>query len=147
MLAALGMAMVLSLPLIGMALATPKADVAAHALTREPLVITVLPPLAMRTDFYGGSVIPVKILLTDPDDGTGIAGANVTVWVNGDPASSHGAVNMVNVMKDMGGGLYMYNLNTKPYPAGPGSAPIDVKIVAIGMEDRGGEVDLLLSLD
>lgn len=139
--------MVLSLPLIGMALAAPRVDVTAHALSREPLAIKLLPPLAMRTDFYGGAVIPIKILLTDPDDGTGIAGANVTVWVDDVAAASPGAVNMGNTMKDLGGGMYMFNLNTKPYPAGPGSPLIDVKILAKAGEDRGGVADVLLSLD
>jgi len=147
-LVALGLAMVLSLPLIGMALSTPKADVYAHALSRGPLKVTLLPPLAMRTEWYGGAVIPIRVSVTDHDEPNGTSGANVTVWVNGVAAASSGAVNMGNVMKEMGGGLYQFNLNTKPYPAGPGSEPIPIKVLATkATEDRNGGFDIEIHLN
>lgn len=144
---ALGIAVVLSMPVMGLALATPNAGVvAAHSLTREPLVITPLPPISIRTVFYGGSVIPVRIMLTDPDDNSGILGANVTVWVNGVAGASPGNVNMGNSMKELGGGMYQFNLNTKPYPAGPGSEPSVIKVLAKASDDRQASWEVTVSL-
>lgn len=132
--AALGIMAVLSLPVLGMPVAA-----------RDPLDIKLLSPLVGRTSWYGGAVIPVRVNVTDPDEGPR-EGAHVTVWVNGQPATGVG-LSTGNVMKDLGAGQYQYNLNTKPYPAGPGSDPIDISIIAEFGEDHAGQIDVIISLN
>lgn len=146
--AALGVAVIVGVPILGASVAPARESVAAHSLrhTEGGLGVTWLAPLADRTDFYGGAVIPVKILLTDEDGGP-ITGANVTVWVNDLPASSPGAVNVGNMMKNTHDSVYMFNLDTKPYQAGPGSPPIALKILAKSPDDRTFTETKMLSLD
>ncbi len=132
--AALGLMAVLSLPALGVPVAA-----------RDPLNITLLPPLAMRTEWYGGAVIPLRVNVTDPDEGPR-EGANVTVWVNGQAATGTG-LNVGNMMKDMGAGIYQFNLKTKPYPAGPGSDPIVISIIAETGDDHAGQIDVIVSLN
>jgi len=138
--AALGLMAVLSLPALGMPVAA-----------RDPLEIKLLSPLANRSEWYGGAVIPLRVNVTDPDFGSGDLGegregANVTVWVNAQPATGTG-LNMGNVMKDMGGGIYQFNLKTKPYPAGPGTEPIHIVIIAETGDDHAGEIEVLIHLN
>ena len=66
---------------------------------------------------------------------------------NGQPAASPGNVDMGNMMKDAGSGRYLFNLDTKPYPAGPGSSPIKISITAKSPDDRSGALDVMVSLD
>ncbi len=115
---------------------------------RGGLELKLLAPLVKRTEWYGGAVIPVRILLTDKDLGISVAGANATIWVNDVAGTSVGSqVSMGNNFTDLGGGMYMFNLNTKPYPAGPGSPQITIKIVAHAPDDRGAELVKMLSLN
>ena len=143
----LALVMVLAMPVLGLSLAAPKATNTAHALRfGEGVTIDFLAPLKNRTDFYGGAVLPVKVLVIDNDDAPA-KGANVTIWVNNLPATSVGALNTGNQMKNLQGGLYMYNLNTKPYPAGPGSPPITIKVIAFVPEDHPAEASVIITLD
>jgi hypothetical protein len=132
--AALGMVAVLALPALGM-----------PAAARESFRITVLAPLAMTNEWHGGAVIPIRVNVTDPDVG-GREGASVIVLVNTEPATSPGKASMGNMMKDMGAGIYQFNLDTKPYPAGPGSEPIHIVIIAEAPDDHAGEIEILVSL-
>src|SRR5512136_1432667 len=85
--------------------------------------LVVLPPISKRTDFYGGSVIPLKFQLFD-SNGNVISDATGTAWVNGLPATTVGHANVGNMFRfDSKSGIYIYNLNTKPLQAGPGSPP------------------------
>jgi len=92
-----------------------------------------MPPISKRTDFYGGAVIPLKFQLFD-SNGKTISDATATVWVNGEPGTSSGHANMGNMFRyDVKAEMYIYNLNTKPLPAGPGSAPSTITInVVVG---------------
>ncbi len=137
----------LSVPVLGTSLAGPRQAIGAHELHRgEGVNIVFLAPLANRSDFYGGQVMPIRIDLTDIDD-SDILHANMTVWVNGQPATSIGLPGMGNNMVETHPGIYQYNLNTKPYPAGPGSAPIDLGILAQTPDDRQFEAHKSISLD
>lgn len=146
--AALGVAVIIGVPILGASVAPARESVAAHSLrhTEGGLGIVWLAPLANRTEFYGGAVIPVRIMLLD-EDATAIEKANVTVWVNDLPASSPGAVNAANMMKNLHGSLYIFNLDTKPYQAGPGSPPIALKVLAKAPDDRNFFDTLMLTLD
>ncbi len=144
---AMALVIVMAMPVLGLSLAAPKTAAPVHALRfGEGVTIDFLAPLANRTDFYGGAVIPVKVLIIDNDD-VPAKGANVTIWVNDQPATSVGALNTGNHMKNLQGGLYMYNLNTKPYPAGPGSPPITIKVMAWVQEDHPDEELVVITLD
>ena len=137
---ALGFMAALSLPALGMPVAA-----------RDPLEITLLSPLAGRSEWYGGAVIPLRVNVTDPDWGEGDTGegreaANVTVWVDGQPATGMG-LSVGNKMKDMGDGIYQFNLNTKPYPAGPGTEPIRITFLAETGDDHGADLEVMVSLN
>lgn len=142
-----GVAIALSVPILGPTLVAPRATLGAHELHRgEGVNVVFLAPVANRSDFYGGQVIPIRIDLTDNDD-SDVLGANVTVWVNGEPATSIGLPAMGNKMVEIHPGIYQFNLNTKPYPAGPGSQPIDLGILAKVPDDRMFEAHKSISLD
>jgi len=120
---ALGIAVLAIAPVI---LATPaRAD--------NGIQFVAMPPISKRTDFYGGAVIPLKFQLFD-SNGKTISDATATVWVNGEPGTSSGHANMGNMFRyDVKAEMYIYNLNTKPLPAGPGSAPSTITInVVVG---------------
>ena len=139
---AIGLAVVMSMPVLGI-MTVPRAQKASMSVEREDLHIELLAPLQGKTQWYGGAVIPVKVMLTDPDDNV-VTGANVTLWVNGTAATSPGKSFVGNTFLDLGGGMYQYNINTKPYPAGPGSPDFVMEITAKAPEDR--TVDLSVSL-
>ncbi len=148
-LVAIGLALVMSLPAFGTILAAPRAVITAHDLHRgEGVNIVFLAPLAGRDDFYGGQILPIRINLQDLDD-SDILGANMTVWVNGQPATSVGlpASGSGNNMVETHPGFYQFNLDTRPYPAGPGSQPIDLGILAKVPDDRQFEAHKSISLD
>ncbi len=132
-----GLAFALSMPVLG-------ATVLARG--GDPLNVTILPPVSNRDSWYGGAVMPIKILVTDPDDNSSIENANVTLWVNDLAATGPGKSMMNNTFVDLGGGYYQYNLETKPYPAGPGSPKIEITITVIAPDDRTRDVDILMSL-
>jgi hypothetical protein len=121
----LGVALLLSLPL---AAAIP-ANVAAQGDTIVPGA-----PISFMTKYYGGATLPVKFMLIDPE-GNPIGDANATVWVwwpglsSPIPGTASGKSNMGNSFRflpdDM---MYIYNLNTKPFPAGPGSGEVTITI-------------------
>jgi len=93
--------------------------------------LVVLPPISKRTDFYGGAVIPLKFQLFD-SNGMVISDATGTAWVNGTPATTVGHANVGNMFRfDPKSDLYIYNLNTKPLPAGPGSPPSTIEIMVV----------------
>lgn len=143
---ALSVVIVLAMPVVGLSLASPKTVVPAHALRMgEGVTVDFLAPLADRTSFYGGSVIPVRVLVIDNDD-VPTKGANVTIWVNDMPAKSPGVVDTGNQMKNLRGGMYMFNLDTKSYPAGPGSLPIVIKVSVFVPEDHPVEEEVEISL-
>ena len=142
---ALGLATILSLPVLGMALAAPRESMTARILKGEAIDITVLPPLAKRTTWYGGAVIPVKVLVVDPDEGI-VENGNVTLWVNEMPATSPGNANVDNNFTYIGEGMYQFNLNTKPYPAGPGSEPIKIDILVVMSDDHETMEELFIAL-
>lgn len=132
---------------LSLALSTPILGLGVAARTIDPLTVTVLPPVKDRTFWYGGAVMPVKVLVTDPDDNESpVAGANVTLWVNENPATGPGNSQMGNTFRDLGGGYYQYNLDTKPYPAGPGTAPIIVLIMVIAPEDHEDDATVIMPL-
>lgn len=132
---ALGLAVVMSMPVMSI-MAAPAVQTARTTSEREDLNIELLAPLLGKTQWYGGAVIPVKVLLTDSDE-KAVTGANVTLWVKDVPATSPGKSFPGNQFIDLGGGMYQYNLNTKPYPAGPGSPMFVMDIVAKAPDDRG----------
>ncbi len=134
---AVGLAIALSAPVIG-------ATVTARG--GDPLKVTILPPLANKTSWYGGAVLPVRIHVADPDDNSPIEGANATLWVNNQAATGRGMSVTNNTFREIGAGDYQYNLDTKPYPAGPGSVRILLTITVTAPDDRTIDVDLLLSL-
>jgi len=134
---AVGLSIALSTPILGLTVAARGGD---------PLNVTILPPVKDRTSWYGGAVIPIKILVTDPDDNSSIENANVTLWVNNNPATGPGKSQMNNTFVDLGEGYYQYNLNTKPYPAGPGSQPIFITITVMAPDDRTLDVDFFMAL-
>lgn len=93
--------------------------------------LVVLPPISKRTEFYGGSVIPLKFQLFD-SSGMVVSDAMGTAWVNGLPATTVGHANMGNMFRfDPKSEIYIYNLNTKPLPAGPGSPPSTITIQVV----------------
>jgi hypothetical protein len=47
---------------------------------------------------------------------------------------------------DLGDGYYQFNLNTKPYPAGPGSEPIFITIDVVATEDREVQLEMFMAL-
>ena len=134
---AVGLSVALSTPILGLTVAARGGD---------PLVVKILPPLENKTSWYGGAVIPVKIFVADPDDGSPILDANATLWVNNVPATGPGKSMMNNTFVNLGGGYYQYNLNTKPYPAGPGSERIEITITVMASEERTLDTDILLAL-
>lgn len=143
---AIGLATALSIPVFGMTLAAPETHYVAQILKREPLDVKLLPPLQMRTEWYGGAVIPIRVIVSDPDEG-GVAGATVGIWVNDLPGTSPGSVDMNNMLKDLGRGVYMFNLDTKPYQAGPGSQPIKIVISASAPDDHTGQLEKFVTLN
>ncbi len=146
---ALGMVFAMSMPVLGLSLAAPKAAVPVHELRfGEGLTIDPLAPFSKRDDFYGGQVLPVRVLLTDNEDAL-VSGANVTIWVDGQPGASPAGVNSGNHLKELHAGLYMFSLDTKPYPAGPGSPPITIMIRASvpGDEDHPADFEKMITLD
>lgn len=144
---ALGIAAILSMPVFGIALATPAADVVANIqVHQDSLRVKLLAPLADRSDWYGGTVIPVRVLVTDEDNAS-VSNATVTIWVNGTAATSPGHSFMGNTMVLAHDGMYQFNLETKPYPAGPGSSPITITIKATTPEDKTGGLAIIVSLN
>ncbi len=146
--ACIGMAILLGAPALAGALPQAQKTVPAQTLRHMegPLAITFMDPLFKRTDFYGGSVIPVKILLVD-EDSDPIVNATVTVWVNDQPAIGLPHFTDGNTMKNIQGNMYMFLLDTKSYPAGPGSEPITLTIKAVSPDDHTDTADLSISLD
>jgi hypothetical protein len=105
---------------------TPVASTTANGYT-----LTALSPISIRTDFYGGATIPVKFTLTD-QNGNIVSDAQATIWVNGAAGTASGNSNSGNSFRyDTTAMMYIYNLNTKPYPAGPGSPTSTITIKAI----------------
>lgn len=131
---------------ISLALALPIVAISAAA-RGDPLTVTIQSPVKNRTTWYGGAVIPVRILVTDPNDNeSALDDANVTLWVNNLPATGPGMSQMNNTFTNLGGGYYQFNLNTKPYPAGPGSEPIFITIDVQTADDREHQVDFFMAL-
>ncbi len=157
---AVGVALLLSIPMLSIAMAAPVGNVIAvvQSTDHEKLDIKVLPPLAARTIsdtpetleavWYGGAVIPIRILVTDPDGATlEVSNATVTVWINGTvPATSVGMMSTGNTMTHLYGGVYQFNLNTKGLPAGPGAPEVSVLLSASAFEDHVGGVSIGLIL-
>jgi hypothetical protein len=132
------LAVAVSMPVLSITMAAPSTHIArAMEDERGDLEIKLLAPLAGRTQWYGGAVIPVKVLLTDSDDGSPVVGANVTIWVNNVAAAGPGKSMVGNVFIDLGDGMYQFNLNTKPYPAGPGSPMFVFDVIAKAPDERG----------
>jgi len=146
--AAIGLAIVMSLPAIGTTMTMSKESLSAHTLRHGEgaLGVSPLPPLKDLTDFYGGATLPLRVLVTDADE-TGIIDAEVTVWVNGEPATSTNHPEMGNTMTRLNGNLYQFNLDTRPYPAGPGTEPIVLLIVAMTPDDRSFEFSTEITLN
>lgn len=144
---AFGIAMILGAPVFGFAMAAPVASVPASIMHhQELLTLTLMPPLAQRTSWYGGAVIPLLVSVWDENENS-ISNATVTVWVNGFAATSPGHTFMGNTMKYAHGSVYFYLLATKPYPAGPGSSPIVITIQATTPDDFfGGSLTVSVSL-
>ena len=104
---------------------------ATQAKADSTVTYVAMPPISKRTDFYGGAVIPVKFMLLD-GNGQPISDAQATIWVNGAPGTSAGHANMGNTFRfDMKSMTYIYNLNTKPLPAGPGSPPSTITVMVV----------------
>ncbi len=147
---ALSLAAILSVPMFGIALAAPATNVVANEQkgTADALTVELLPPLENRSTWYGGAVIPIRVVVLDEND-TALANVNVTVWVNGVPGTSPGHSFMGNKMMNTHDGVYQFNLETKPYPAGPGSDPIVIRVLAIAAnhDDRTGEVLISVALN
>ncbi len=113
---------------LAFAIGTPMLGIAQVAAATDGLEIMIMHPVEGRTFWYGGAVMPVVVSVTD--NGNPVTDANVTLWVNGVAASGPGKAMDANNFVNLGGGMYQYNLNTKPYPAGPGSEPIMVEVMA-----------------
>ena len=144
---AIGIVLALSVPVFGMAASSHRTTVDARTMHRnEGVNIVFLAPVANMTSFYGGATLPVRVLLQDTDDSL-ISGANVTILVNGQPATSTVKMMTGNTMIEIHYAVYLFNLNTKPYPAGPGSAPIDIGVLAKLPDDRAFEAHKLISLN
>lgn len=143
-LATLGLTMALSLTVIGMTLAAPKTHVATTLVERESLDMKLLAPLEKRTSWHGGAVLPVRVFLKEPDKP--LSGANVTISVNDMPGTSIQSVDQGNNFTDLGGGFYQFNLDTRPYQAGPGSEPINIVIIVHSPDDRTASIEKTLSL-
>lgn len=108
--------------------------------------MTVYPPIANRTDFYGGATIPVKFQLFD-SKGSSVDNANATLWVNEMNATSSGRSNQGNMFRyDPTDMMYIYNLNTKPLPAGPGS-PTSTITIMVEIGPTTITHDFVVSLD
>lgn len=108
-----------------------KGSVPAVSSTENGYTFTALSPISFVTDFYGGATLPVKFMLTD-ENGSAVTDAQATIWVNGAAGTASGHSNSGNSFRyDPSEMLYIYNLNTKPYPAGPGSptSTITIKVV------------------
>jgi len=132
---------------MSLALALPIVALSVAARGGDPLTVTIQPPVKNRTTWYGGAVIPVRILVTDPNDNeSALDNATVTLWVNNLPASGPGKSQTNNTFINLGGGYYQYNLETKPYPAGPGSEPIFITIDVVAADDRELQVDFFMAL-
>ncbi len=113
------------------ALALPLAALAAvPAQADSGLQLVVLPPLSGRTLFYGGSVLPVQFMVLD-SSGNAVTTATATIWVNGAAGTSVGNLKSFGNNFRLDGLVYIYNLNTKPLPAGPGSPTSTITIDAM----------------
>ncbi len=111
------------------ALLLPVAAVlATPALADSGVQIVPLTPIANRTDFYGGSVLPVKFELVD-GNGNFVNTATATLWVNGDAATTRGNFNTGNTFRIVEDTIYKYNLDTSPLPAGPNSPASTITIL------------------
>ncbi len=144
---ALGLVMVMSMPVMSLTMAAPRTNVAkVMDNERGDLDLTLLAPVEGRTFWYGGAAMPVRVMLTEHDDGTSVVGANITLWVNGTAGVPRIKGMTTNVFVDMGDGMYMFILDTRPYPAGPGSPTFKFDIVANAPDDRsvGITVELML---
>ncbi len=120
-LVALGL-VALSLPLAGVFAMPARAD--------SGYQLVPLAPIADRTLFYGGSVLPVQFMILD-SSGNAVTTATATIWVNGAPGTSVGHLKTDGNNFRLDGVVYIYNLNTKPLPAGPGSPTSTVTIDAM----------------
>ncbi len=110
---------------------TNAANTPSAPLTVNGYTLTAMTPISIRTDFYGGATIPVKFMLTD-QNGNVVTDAQATIWVNGAAGTASGNSNSGNSFRfDPSSMLYIYNLNTKPYPAGPGSPTSTITIKAV----------------
>ncbi len=145
---AIGIAMILGAPMFGIAMAAPAASVPVRALHhQELLTITLMPPLSMRTSWYGGAVIPLIVTIFDENSQDVADNVTATVWVNGSPATAPGHMFTDNMMMRLHGDVFLYLLDTKPYPAGPGSSPITIEFMAHSPDDFfGGTLTVMVSL-
>ncbi len=125
---AVALAIAIGTPVLGFAPSVAAPLTARAAQASDGLEIMLQHPVEGRTFWYGGAVMPVVVLLTD--NGNVVTDASVTLWVNGAPATGPGKVMVGNMFNNLGEGLYQYNLETKPFPAGPGSVPIMVEVMA-----------------
>ncbi len=113
---------------LAVAIGIPALGFAPAVMAQATLDITLMHPVEGRTFWYGGAGMPVVVLLTM--DGNAVTDASATIWVNGVAGTGPGKAMDANNFMNLGDGLYQFNLETKPYPAGPGSAPIMVEVMA-----------------
>ena len=128
----------LSKALVGLAvmtmLAIPFSTAIPANVAAADTTIVPGPPVSFVTKYYGGATLPLKFMLLD-SEGNPVGDANATVWAwwpglpEPIPGTASGKSNMGNMFRflpdDM---MYIYNLNTKPFPAGPGSGNVTITI-------------------
>lgn len=128
------------------AASTGNASGGSASTTVDGITYTALSPISFVTDFYGGATLPVKFMLTD-QNGNVITDAQATIWVNGAAGTASGHSNSGNSFRfDPTSMSYIYNLSTKPYPAGPGS-PTSTITVKVVVGDTTITQNYVLSLD
>ncbi len=134
---AVSLSMAMVLPVLGM-------TVAAKAGEGDPLNVDILAPVKGKTSWYGGAAMPIRIHVSDPDNnGSSLVGVNATLWVDNNPATGIGRFAGTNMFREIGNGDYMFILDTKKIPAGPGSPLVELTITVKAPDDRTHDVDVM----
>ena len=142
----LAMLVLLTVSTVAPVAATSTKNAPAPPVVVNGFTLTALSPISTLTDFYGGATLPVKFMLTDPQ-GNIVTDAQATIWVSGAAGTASGHSNSGNNFRfDSTAMMYIYNLNTKPYPAGPGSPTVTITIKVVVGETTLTE-DFVVSLD
>lgn len=131
------------------ALCAPVLGMTVIARGGDPFIVDVLAPIKGKTSWYGGAAMPIRIHVSDADHANeSLVGATVTLWVNNIAGTGVGKSRVLgNNFTELGQGDYMFILDTRPYPAGPGSESILITMTVSAPDERTQDVDLFIHLN